>query len=189
MHIPTHTRTYKENGSISHPRGASKKDAPAPIATIVKDYFELERLFTDLSAWGFEIGIHFHPNKTEVYHFHRPRSLGATLGGAQQAKHIWWGQNRLKLKDPMFTYLGHTIAGVGYRAKARDALFTALQAQVAAHTILPLTSFERTQIVNSVLVPRWVYKSLFMWDVCWGNRMETAFEEFVLQAPCLETHL
>ena len=89
----------------------------------------------------------------------------------------------------MFTYLGHTIAGVGYRGKARDALFAALQAQVAAYTILPLTSFERAQIVNSLLIPRWVYKSLFMWDVCWGNRMETAFEEFVLQAPRVEKYL
>ena len=149
----------------------------------------VERLLTDLSAWGSQIGIQFNPNKTEVYHFHRPRSSGATSGGAQQAKHIWWGQHRLDFKDPMFTYLGHTIAGVGYRGKARDALFAALQAQVAAYTILPLTSFERAQIVNSVLIPRWVYKSLFMWDVCWGNRMETAFEEFVLQAPRVEKYL
>ena len=98
------------------------------IAIIVKDYSELERLLTDLSAWGSQIGIQFNPNKTEVYHFHGPRSSGATLGVAQQAKHIWWGQHRLDFKDPMFTYLGHTIAGVGYRGKARDALFAALQA-------------------------------------------------------------
>ena len=62
----------------------------------------------------------------------------------------------------MFTYLGYTIASVRYRGKARDTLFAALQAQVAAYTILPLTSSERAQIVNSVLIPRWVYKSLFM---------------------------
>ena len=35
----------------------------------------------------------------------------------------------------MFIYLGHTIAGVGYRGKARDALFAALQAEVAAYTM------------------------------------------------------
>ena len=135
------------------------------IAIIVKDYSELERLPTDLSAWGSQIGIQFNPNKTEVYHFHRPRCSGATLGDAGQAKHIWWGQHRLEFKDPMFTYLGHTIAGVGYMGRAKDALFAVLQAQVATHTILPLTSFERAQIVNLVLIPRWVYKSFFMWDV------------------------
>ena len=89
----------------------------------------------------------------------------------------------------MFTYLGHTIGGVGYRGKARDALFAALQAQVAAYTTIPLTSVERAQIVNWLLMPRWVYKSLFVWDVCWGNRMETAFEEFVLQAPRVEKYM
>ena len=52
------------------------------IAIIVKDYSELERLLTYLSAWGSRIGIQFNPNKTEVYHCHRPRSSGATLGGA-----------------------------------------------------------------------------------------------------------
>ena len=28
-----------------------------------------------------------------------------------------------------------------------------------------------------------------MWDVCWGIRMEAAFEDFVLQAPCVEKYL
>ena len=86
----------------------------------------------------------------------------------------------------MFTDLGHTIASVGYRGKAENALFAALQTHVAAYTILPLTSTEQAQIVNSVLIPRWVYKSLFMWDVCLGNRMKAAFEDFVLHAPRVE---
>ena len=60
----------------------------ADIAIIVRDYSELEQLLTDLFAWGSHIGIQFHPNKTEVYHFHRPRSSRATLRGAQQSKHI-----------------------------------------------------------------------------------------------------
>ena len=56
---------------------------------------------------------------------------------------------------------------------------------------LPLTSFQRAQIVNSVpvLVPRWAYKSLFLWDVCWGNRLEAAFEDYVLAAPQVEKYL
>ena len=51
------------------------------IAIIVKDYSELEQLLTDLFASGLHIGMQFNPNKTEVYHFHGPRSLGATLWG------------------------------------------------------------------------------------------------------------
>ena len=149
----------------------------------------MEQLLTYVSAWGSQIGIQFNPNKTEVYHFHISLSSGATLGGARQAKHIWWGQHCLEFKDPMFTYLGHTIARVGYRGKATDVLFAALQAQVATYTILPLTSFEWAQIVDSVLILRWVHKSLFMWDVCWGNRMEAAFEDFIRHAPRVEKYL
>ena len=79
------------------------------------------------------------------------------------------------------------MVGVGYKGKARDALFATLQAQVVVYTILPLTSFQRAQIVNSfVFILRWVYKSLFLWDVCWGNRMEAEFEDFILHLPRVE---
>ena len=47
----------------------------------------------------------------------------------------------------------------------------------------------RAQIVNSVLLPRWTYKSLFFWDVCWGNRLEAAFEDYVLAAPRVEKYM
>ena len=132
------------------------------FAIIVKDYSKLERLRTDLSAWGSKIGIQLNPNNTEVYDFYRPRSLGATLGDAEQAKHIRRGEHRLDFKYPMSTYLGHTIARVRYRGKARDALFAVLQAKVAAYTILLLTSFERAHIIDLVLIPKWVYKRLLM---------------------------
>ena len=93
------------------------------------------------------------------------------------------------MRDPIFTYLGHAIAGTGYKGKARDALFASLQAQIAAYYELLLTSFERAQIVNSVLMPRGTYKSLFLWDVCWGNRLEATFEDCVLAAPWVEKYL
>ena len=143
MHILTHMWAYKENGFISNPRAASicphslrlfsiaykllikrlitkYRDTfiyVDDIALIVKDYSELEQLLAYLSAWGSQNGIQFNRNETEVYHFHMPRSSVATLGGAQQAKHMWWRQHRLEFKDPMFTYWDHTIVGVGYRVR------------------------------------------------------------------------
>ena len=69
-------------------------------------------------------------------------------------------------RDPIFTYVGRTIARTRYKGKARDALYASFQALIAAYHELPLTSFERAHIFNSVLLPRWTYKSLFLWDVC-----------------------
>ena len=152
------------------------------IAIIVKTQDELECLFADLSVWESQIGIRFNPEKTEVFHFHRPNSPKSGV-----PKYVWWGNSRLPIRDPIFTYLGHTIAGTGYKGKARDALFASLQAQVGAYHELPLTSFERAQIVNSVLMPLWTYKSLCPWEMCWGNRLETAFEDYVLVAPRVES--
>ena len=60
---------------------------------------------------------------------------------------------------------------------------------MTAYYELPLTSFERAQIVDSVLPPRWTYESLFLWDVCWGNRLEATFEDYVLAAPRVEKYL
>ena len=33
------------------------------------------------------------------------------------------------------------------------------------------------------------YKSLLLWDVCWGNRPEATFEDYVLAAPRVEKYL
>ena len=87
------------------------------IAIIVKSQDELDRLFAHLSVWGSQIGIRFNPDKTKVFHFHRPKSPKSGV-----PKYVWWGNSRLPIRDPIFTYLGHTIAGTEYKGKARDAL-------------------------------------------------------------------
>ena len=148
------------------------------IAIIAKSQEELEHLLAYLSVWGSQIGIRFNPEKTEVFHFYRRNSPNSGV-----PKHVWWGNSCLPVRDPIFTYPGHSIAGTGYKGKARDALFASLQAQMAAYYEPPLTSFERARIVNSVLLLRWAYKGLFLWDVCWGNRVEAIFEDYVLAAP------
>ena len=76
------------------------------IALIVNDYQQLEQLSADLIVWGSPIGIRFEPVKIEACHFHRPH---APKGPAQ----IWWGCSKLPARDPIFTYLDHTIAGTG----------------------------------------------------------------------------
>ena len=119
-----------------------------------------------------------------MFQFHCPNSPKSRV-----PKYIWWGNSCLPIRDPIFTYLGHTIAGTGYKGNARDALFAFLQAQVTAYHKLPLTSFEGAQVVNSVLLPRWIYKRFFLWHACWGNRLEAAFEDYVLAAPWVEKYL
>ena len=111
---------------------------------------------------GSDIGVRFNPERSEAFHFHRPNSPKSGI-----PKYVWWGNSRLPVLDPIFTSVGHTIAGTGYKGKARDSLFASLKAQIAAYYELPVTSFERADVVNSVLLPRWTYKDLFLWDVCW----------------------
>ena len=85
------------------------------IAIIVKSQDELECLFADLSVWESQIEIRFNPDKTELFHFHRPNSPKSGV-----PKYVWWGNNRLPIRDPIFTCLGYTIAGTGCKGKVQD---------------------------------------------------------------------
>ena len=102
---------------------------------------------------------------------------------------MWRGKDRLPIRNPIFTYLGHTIAGTGYNGKPWDAVFASVQVQTVAYYELPLTSFECARIVSCVLLPRWTYTILFLWDVCWSNRLKATFDVYVRAAPRVEKYL
>ena len=53
---------------------------------------------------------------------------------------------------------------------------------------LPLASSEHKSSFRCSS-PGSVFKSLFVWDVCWANPMEAALEDFVLQALHVEKYL
>ena len=92
------------------------------------------------------------------------------------------------MHDLIFTYLAHTIASMGYKGKARSTLPPPppRRAQVCAYDELPLTSLDQAKNVNSVLLLRETDKSLFLWDACRGNRLETTSQNYVLGAPRVE---
>ena len=59
------------------------------IAIIPESQDEFEGLFAHFSVWRSRIGIRFKPEKTEVFHFHRPNSPSlasrTTCGGGKTA--------------------------------------------------------------------------------------------------------
>ena len=78
---------------------------------------------------------------------------------------------------PILTYVGHILAQLSHEDHARDMVTDQLRHDLAAYKTLPLNGFEKVAIINSVLIPRWTYRSLFL-----GNRQRMAqWDDILLQ--------
>ena len=86
-----------------------------PIVSCQCKRTALETLFADFSRWIAQVGFRVNPGKSEVYRLQR---LKDPVSGRRDA--IWFGTRHKIPGLPVFTYLRHTIAGIGNNRKARD---------------------------------------------------------------------
>ena len=66
------------------------------------------------------------------------------------------------MRPPIFRYLGHTIAHPSWAERARDEVWAKVGSDLTRYRTLPLNAFERVQLLNSVLIPRWLYHTMFI---------------------------
>ena len=66
------------------------------------------------------------------------------------------------MRPPIFRYLGHTIAHPSWAQRARDEVLAKVESDLTRYRALPLNAFERVQLLNSVLIPRWLYHTMFI---------------------------
>ena len=59
-------------------------------------------------------------------------------------------------------------------------------ADLARYQYLPLNAFERVQLLNTVLIPRWMYRTLFLPNDSMFKAVDSMFLRFVLMAECME---
>ena len=75
---------------------------------------------------------------------------------------VTWGDARLPLQPPIFHYLGHLPAHPTWEQNARDDFVGTAAVDLARYQYLPLNAFERVPLLNTSLIPRWTYRTLFL---------------------------
>ena len=93
---------------------------------------------------------------------------------------------RLPLQPPIFHYLGHLLAHPTWEQKARDDFVGTAAADLARYQYLPLNAFERVQLLNTILIPRWMYRTLFLPNDSMSKPMDSMCLRFVLMAEGME---
>ena len=149
------------------------------IAVRAPDTTTLPTTLDDLNHVAHRMGLGFNADKTEIYAWGRHCAPTA----------ITWQGQRLDVRPPILTYLGHVLAHPSHEEHTWELVTTQLHHDLAAYKTLPLNGFEKVTIINSVLIPRWTYRGLFL-----GNRQRMAnwddiLLEYLRSTPGIEQRM
>ena len=146
------------------------------IAFIARSESELQAVLHRVQELSQLLGFKINHSKTEVIHW-APR----------YRKHqVHWAGHTITASPPLFKCLGHLIAHPTMLQSARADIQHTVQCDLARYRTLPLDAFERTQLLSSVLMPRWVYRSLFVASDHLLHDIDMMAREFVTTAKGVE---
>uniref|UniRef100_A0A7S1I1G4 Uncharacterized protein n=1 Tax=Eutreptiella gymnastica TaxID=73025 RepID=A0A7S1I1G4_9EUGL len=93
--------------------------------------------------------------------------------------HVDWAGDRVLEQPPIFKYLGHTLAHLSWVHKAHNNFLEEDRTELAAYERLPLNTWERVELVNTVLTPRWTYRMLLIPNNITYTQLDKLTKEFV----------
>ena len=142
------------------------------IAVVAPNVHILRRVFQRVDTLSPTVGFKVR-DKTELYHWSVKPQHAA----------VQWGRDTIQMKAPAFKYLGHYPA---YQAGVHADILSRAQADVARFGHPPLSNFMRAQLLNSVLIPQWVYHSLLVPDDRLFHQLQKVSKIFVLFAKGMD---
>ena len=80
----------------------------------------------------------------------------------------------------------HTIAHPSWAQRAKDEVLAKVESHLTRYRALPLNAFERVQLLNSMLIPRWLYITMFISHDRMFQHIDNICLEFVAIAKGLE---
>ena len=122
------------------------------------------------------VGFKVNRDKTELYHWSAKPQLST----------VQWGRDAIQVKAPAFKYLSHYLAHPANQAGVHANILSRAQADVARFGHLPLNNFERAQLLNSILIPQWLYHCLLVPDDRFFHRLDKVGKSFVLAAKGMD---
>ena len=157
------------------------------VAIISPNQREMQHDLERVSELSVILGLKTNPSKTHVYRWGPPSCRhGVARREPPTRDAITWGDARLPLQPPIFHYLGHLLAHPTWEQKARDDFVGKAAADLVRNQYLPLNAFERVQLLTPLLIPWWVYRTLFLPNDSMFKAMDSMYLRFVLMAEGME---
>ena len=131
------------------------------IAAVTKNANDMQRMLKRVQELSLILGFQTNPGKTKVYKW---ATTPLARQKSQVPKHdvLRWNGKDILVRPPIFRYLGHTIAHPSWAQRARDEVLAKVECDLTRYRALPLNAFERVQLLDSVLIPRWLYHTMFI---------------------------
>jgi hypothetical protein len=146
------------------------------IAILTSSLSELQTILQRVTQLVTILGFKVNASKTELYGWD-PNPQPTT---------ITWDGHILTCNKPLFRYLGHWIIHPAHRKEASSRLITQVDADLSRYYSLPLNAWEKTQLTNSVLIPRWAYHWLLLADDKTNLYIDKAIQQFVTSSKGME---
>ena len=157
------------------------------IAVISPDQHELLPVLKRGSKLSAVLSLKTNPSKTQVYNWALSSRCQAVVRRESPTRDaITWGDARLPLQPPIFHYLGHLLPHPTWEQMSRDDFVGTATSDLARYQCLPLHAFGRVQLLNTILIPRWTYRTLFLPNDSMFQAMDAMCLQFVLIAEGME---
>ena len=75
---------------------------------------------------------------------------------------LLWDGKVNTVRPPYLSYLGHTIAHPQWAHKVRSDYLDLITSDLAQYAHIPMDGWERKQVVNSILMPRWLHRAVLI---------------------------
>ena len=137
-----------------------------------------ERVLAHVNELSRILGFRVNWGKTEIYPW-SPDPVNESV--------VWEGIPN-KVRPPILHYLGHILAHPNWAHKAQSDYMGLIQSDLAAYTGIPMNGWERAQLVNSVLVPRWLHRLLVLPLDKTLHQIVTMLSDFVREPKGMETY-
>ena len=102
---------------------------------------------------------------------------------------VQWEGVPHKVRPPILRYLEHLMAHPSRAHKARGDYFRLVQPDLAQYQSVPLNGWERAQLVNFVLLPRWLHRLILLPSDKTLHQIDTLVADFVRAPKGMEATL
>ena len=119
------------------------------------------------------------PRRRGTTHVSTAQRRGAQYLLCQE--NILWARQVTTVKPPILNYVGDTMAPPQWAHKAQADYLDLISSDFAQYAHTPIDRWEHKQVVNSVLLPRWLHRAVLMAPDRWYREVHKLCATFVQQ--------